>query len=95
MQPVMLKTYGVEIQGRTANVGLHGVFGRTVTPIELGTEVEITIFLPNGLRTRSAGRVVRVDDRPDSEGTFGFAVECTKPFSEPERPSDTNATPIH
>ena len=72
------------LHGTTDNVSLGGVLVTTNTQIPEDTRVNLALMLvppstpPYPLRLLNAGRVVRVETRPD--GNAGIAIECDRAF---------------
>lgn len=79
------------LHGTTENVSLGGVLVTTDTQIPEDTRVNLALMLvppstppyplrtpPYPLRLLNAGRVVRVETRPD--GNAGIAIECDRAF---------------
>jgi hypothetical protein len=73
------------LHGTTENVSLLGVLVTTETKIPEDTRVDLALMLvpprttpPYPLRLLNAGRVVRVETRP--EGNVSIAIECDRAF---------------
>ena len=72
------------LPGTMENVSLVGVLVTTETQIPEGTRVDLALMLvppstpPSPLRLLNAGRVVRVETRPD--GNASIAIECDRAF---------------
>ena len=67
------------------NVAIDGLLVVTKRAIPVGTEVEVTVVMPNEVQTSCAGKIVRVITDLSSDGAVGLGIECTRPFSEPFR----------
>jgi PilZ domain len=74
-----------EVEGLVHDAAKHGVLVVTRRGIVVGTEIEVTVFLPNDIQTSCAGKVVRVVANLTADGQFGLGVACTRPFSDPVR----------
>lgn len=76
---------GTEMKVLAENAAVDGVLVATEQVIPVGTEVEVTIFMPNDVWTSCAGKVVRVAPGAAPDRRLWVAIECTRPFSEPFR----------
>jgi|SRR5215472_9088629 len=63
--------------GLSQNISAAGVRFVTDSPPRVGSDVQVTFFLPNA-RASALGAVVRIDE--ESGGRFGIAVACKQPF---------------
>ncbi len=79
------KGTAAELEVLADNVAIDGALVVTPRAVRLGTAVELTVFMPNGIRTSCAGTVVRVTPQFTADGAVGLAIACTRPFSEPFR----------
>jgi PilZ domain-containing protein len=60
------------------NISLTGVRFLTETALTVGSDVQVSFFLPNQARASTQGTVVRIEE--ESRGRFGVAIDCKQPF---------------
>lgn len=77
------------VEAFAQNVSLWGVFVISQRAAPVGTEVEVTLLLPNGLQSSTTGKVVRVAPEFTGDGRIEMGIECNRPFSEPIRVAET------
>ena len=68
----------VGLFGLSQNVSITGIRFSTETAFNVGTEVQVSFFLPNKARASARGTVVRIEE--ESVGRFGVAVAYKQPF---------------
>jgi PilZ domain len=68
----------VGLFGLSQNVSITGIRFSTETAFNVGTEVQVSFFLPNKARASARGTVVRIEE--ENVGRFGVAVACKQPF---------------
>jgi PilZ domain len=72
-----------EMESLSRNVSLGGVLLDAPTPLPADCAVEFVMSLPTAKRKKvihlkGTGRVIRIEQ--DASGTFGIAVQCTRPM---------------
>ncbi len=92
MQPARLKISPAdpgdahaEVEGLVHDAATDGLLVVTRRGILLGTEIEVTVLMPNDVQTTWAGKVVRVVADFTADGKLGLGIACTRTFSEPIR----------
>lgn len=83
IKPVELRIRGErgwsEARGTIQNASLTGAFLLTDCAVEVGSDVEFTILLSEGLRLSSSGRIIRVA-KTSRDNENGVAIECARPW---------------
>lgn len=86
-QPALIRLPGHDpqhvVHAIAHNVSREGALLLASAPLALHTEIELTILLPQNLKTSCLGRVIRVE-RDGREDSFGVAVQCRGFFSDAE-----------
>jgi hypothetical protein len=68
----------VGLFGLSQNASITGIRFSTETAFNLGTEIQVSLFLPNKARASARGTVVRIEE--ENVARFGVAVDCREPF---------------